>query len=68
MYHLQHFFNQNKKYTEQQQITSCCFFKTSGVSARFCIFAFGNGRKIRKVKTVVFHLQQKKKNICNYDM
>jgi len=56
MSHLQHFFNQNKKYTEQQQITTCCFFKTSGVSALFCIFAFGKRREIRKLETVVYHM------------
>jgi len=61
VYHLQHFFNRNKNHTEKQQITTCYFHKTGGISARFCIFAVWKPYKIRKVKTVVYHLQQKNK-------
>jgi hypothetical protein len=37
------------------------FFKTSGDPVRFFIFALWKRRKIRNVKTVVYHLQQKEK-------
>jgi len=33
-------FSQSKKYTEKQAITKYYFYKTSGISVRFFIFAF----------------------------
>ena len=42
-----------------QQIITIYFLSTSGISARFFIFAFGEWHEIRKVKSVVYHIAPK---------
>ena len=43
-----------------QQITMHYLSRRADISARFFIFAFGNGRKIREVETVVYHFAPEK--------
>ena len=66
MYHLQHSLSQSKIRTENQHITTPYFQNEWTNSTRFCIFAFCKPCEIRKVKTVVYHLQQNWKNQNNF--